>query len=672
MNEVEKSNKTGLLMLIDFEKAFDSLSWKFLELTLALFKFGPSFKKWIQIINKDIVAYAIQCGIFSEPISIKRGCRQGDPIAPYLFLLPAELLSALILQNPQIKGIKIGGFEYKLAQYADDTTLLLDGSQSSLSAALNVLEVFGTLSGLKMNKQKTKLIWLGRKKHSKDKLCDEYNLNWGVTEFTLLGIEYSVNLELMTHINYEKAYKLILADITKWSKRNITPIGKITLIKSLFLSKINHILTVLPTPSGDYIVKLEKLFFSYIWDKKPDKIKRSIIKRNYNEGGLNMPDIDSVFKASKTIWIKRLLYQSALWTNLFNNTICSIDSLTKFGRNWFMKVAKNTDNTFWRDVLTSYSVLIDSMQIKSNINLIQSPIWYNHEIFTYNFHLKTWSTIGILFVGDIINDSGKLKSFNILKSEFNSNSIKIFDYNRVASAVNKYIKDNKKGESFSQNKPFIPNHINDLFKFKKGTKHLRIILSKKLTMDTECTSKHKWEQELHQTLNEQSWKSVFNIAFNTINNNYHKYFQYKIIHRTLGTNYLLSKMNISNSASCRLCFQEDETNLHLFAKCKFSKTLWSDISNWLKLNYNITIEFDERTVILGYILNNNIKLQINTIIITAKKYIFHTAQTNTLPIFSIFKKKLRYIYFEEKALAEINSKTETFDKNWHKLKKEFD
>ena len=56
---------------------------------------------------------------------------------------------------------------YKLTQFADNTTLILDGSVSSLQAALNTLEVFGNFSGLRMNREKTKVIWIGRKKYSK-------------------------------------------------------------------------------------------------------------------------------------------------------------------------------------------------------------------------------------------------------------------------------------------------------------------------------------------------------------------------------------------------------------------------------------------------------------------------------------------------------------------------
>ena len=72
-----------------------------------------------------------------------------------------------------------------MTQFADDTTVILDGSQTSLTSSLNTLEVFGSMSGLKINSDKTKVIWIGRKNFSEDKLNTEYNLIWGEDEFDL-------------------------------------------------------------------------------------------------------------------------------------------------------------------------------------------------------------------------------------------------------------------------------------------------------------------------------------------------------------------------------------------------------------------------------------------------------------------------------------------------------
>lgn len=79
-------------------------------------------------------------------------------------------------------------------QYADDTFFLLDGAQSSLSQCLNTLELFGECSGLKMNTEKTKAVWLGRKRFSKDILLPDINLAWIFNEpFEILGITFFRN-----------------------------------------------------------------------------------------------------------------------------------------------------------------------------------------------------------------------------------------------------------------------------------------------------------------------------------------------------------------------------------------------------------------------------------------------------------------------------------------------
>ena len=163
MHYTEVKELDGLLMLIDFEKAFDSISWKFMYNTLTFFGFGTSFIHWIKMFNNNIKACVLQAGVKSDFISIERGCKQGDPIAAYLFILCGQILNYLIKKNKKINGIYVDEIEIKITQFADDTTLILDGSQSSLQAALNTIEIFGSFSGLKINTNKTKLVWIGRK-----------------------------------------------------------------------------------------------------------------------------------------------------------------------------------------------------------------------------------------------------------------------------------------------------------------------------------------------------------------------------------------------------------------------------------------------------------------------------------------------------------------------------
>ena len=99
--------------------------------------------------------------------------RQGCSLSPYLSVLSVEVLANAIRRDPSIKGISISQNEIKLSQYADDTTLILDGSQDMLEASLDVIEKFSKISGLRLNNQKTEALWIGSKARCSELLCPE-------------------------------------------------------------------------------------------------------------------------------------------------------------------------------------------------------------------------------------------------------------------------------------------------------------------------------------------------------------------------------------------------------------------------------------------------------------------------------------------------------------------
>ena len=87
---------------------------------------------------------------------------------------------------------------------------------------------------------------IGKKRNSKIKLSIAQNLDRDTSEFTLLGIDFSTNLDLIPEINYLKAITKIKSFLKQWQYRNLIPIGKISLIKSI-LSKFVHLFTSIPT-----------------------------------------------------------------------------------------------------------------------------------------------------------------------------------------------------------------------------------------------------------------------------------------------------------------------------------------------------------------------------------------------------------------------------------------
>ena len=145
-----------MLLLLDFATAFDSLAWSFMYKVLHFFNFGENFIKWIRLFYSNIVSCVTVNGHLSDWFNVCRGVRQGDPMSPYLFILCAEILSILIRQNKNISGIMINNIEYLVSQYADDTTVLLDGTERSLRNTLTVLNFYASISGLN---NKSSLDW---------------------------------------------------------------------------------------------------------------------------------------------------------------------------------------------------------------------------------------------------------------------------------------------------------------------------------------------------------------------------------------------------------------------------------------------------------------------------------------------------------------------------------
>lgn len=141
--------------------------------------------------------------------------------------------------------------------------MILDGSEKSLQTLMSELESFYNMSGLKINQSKTQDVWIGSKKYSNHKFCQEIVLIWTIN-FKLLGIQYDVDLSKIIRMNYDKNLVKIKLTVEQWKKRNLTPIGKVTLIKSLFISQLNHLFISLPTPEISFLKSLNNILFNFL------------------------------------------------------------------------------------------------------------------------------------------------------------------------------------------------------------------------------------------------------------------------------------------------------------------------------------------------------------------------------------------------------------------------
>ena len=240
---------------------------------------------------------------------LQRGVRQGCPLSGILFVLGIELFARALKNKSSIKGIEVNGHEIKSAQYADDTTIFVRDRESVLEL-LSLLEEFSSLSGLEINTSKTEALWLGQWKNNQE---TPFGFKWPKDPILSLGVYFSHNHTDADELNFDAKIRELEKSLQKWQRRRLTLYGKINIVKTLGLSKLIFNASVLYTPHN-YIEKINKIIFNFIWDGKPPKIKRKTIISEKKDGGLKMRDFKIMEKAVKIAWINRIQNQShASW-----------------------------------------------------------------------------------------------------------------------------------------------------------------------------------------------------------------------------------------------------------------------------------------------------------------------------------------------------------------------
>lgn len=151
-----------LLLKVDFAKAFDSVSWSFLESVLNQMNFGQKWRFWI----KGCLHFAkVSVLVNQSPITefaMERGLRQGDPLSPFLFILATEAFHVMMeesINQEQFMPTSIGYNNIKLShlQFADDITFYCDWSIENARSLLAILQCFEPTSGIKIKFEKTKV-----------------------------------------------------------------------------------------------------------------------------------------------------------------------------------------------------------------------------------------------------------------------------------------------------------------------------------------------------------------------------------------------------------------------------------------------------------------------------------------------------------------------------------
>lgn len=660
LDVVQIAKEKSLEMIIvsmDWEKCFDLLSFEAIDKALDYFNFGSEFRRYVQILLQDSESSVMNNGHFSPFFKVKSGAKQGSNASPFLFIYLAEILAIQIRDNKNIKGIKLGDIEHKLAQFADDMNMFLQFEKTTVIEVENVLIAFEEASNLKVNYNKTCLYKVGSLSNSNAHFITKKPFVWSDGPVRNLGIKVHNDSYIMQQINTEELLERVENICKAWHHRGLTLLGKTLVLNTLCASLYVYKLTVLGTLEDCCIKSFNKIMRQFLWQGGRPKIALHKLQTDKEHGGLKLVNLKHKDTSLKCQWV-------SVCKSNYNIRNLALQFLPPIGLEIFQcnlqerDIKKIMRPCFWRDVLTSwFSVYFVQPDNISKI-AVQS-LWYNSAIKVNGsvFYLAAYRA-GIKFIYNIWNPIQlSFLSFEQMNEIYVHNNLTHLQYYGLLSAI---------PQVWIQKPKEVLYVLDDfIFPFEnfEGSMSAQVytkLISNKNNLLTLCT---KWESKLQTSIVYESFLVNFENIFKLTTSTKFRSFQYRFLHRIVYTADNLYQWRVVDSPTCAFCEEELETVEHLFYFCKITYRFWEMFQAWFEclMDSEITLSVEEI-----FFCNSDDDL-LNTLFLIAKQFIFSRKCFGRLPNIYIFRDNLMEIIHIERSYAFSNHRFKPFVKKWKRI-----
>ncbi|GJV48321.1 RNA-directed DNA polymerase, eukaryota [Tanacetum coccineum] len=221
LNWCKKEKRKTLVFKVEFEKAYDTVCWDFLQEVMAKMGFGLKWCAWIRGYLTSSRASVLVNRSPTDEFLIHIGLRQGDPLSLFLFILVMEALHMLIERAKTANlvhriRLDMAGIVVSHLFYADDAIFLGEWSETNVNNIMLLLQCFFLASGLKIN--------LGK--------C------------ILMGVGANMN----RIAEWDEVIKKFKTRLSTWKAKTLSVGGRLTLIKSVLGSIAIYYMSIFKTP----------------------------------------------------------------------------------------------------------------------------------------------------------------------------------------------------------------------------------------------------------------------------------------------------------------------------------------------------------------------------------------------------------------------------------------
>ncbi|XP_074267057.1 uncharacterized protein LOC141590359 [Silene latifolia] len=269
-----KSVSPRCLMKVDMKKAYDSVSWDFLEHMMHALKFPGHFTNLVmtcvRTASYSLVLNGVNFGYFHGA----KGLRQGDPISPLLFTITMEYLTRILDHVTVTMKFKFyplcGPLRLSHLLFDDDLLLFSKGDTQSIMVLLRAFDTFSAATGLQMNSLKSNIYFNGVQSSVKHDILQVSGFIEWTTPFKYLGVPIVAGRLSIQHCAV--LIDRITNRIRSFGSRKLSYSGRLTLVNSVLTSLYTYWATIFVLPK-DVLRRIDAICRNYLWDGSTEYIR---------------------------------------------------------------------------------------------------------------------------------------------------------------------------------------------------------------------------------------------------------------------------------------------------------------------------------------------------------------------------------------------------------------